>query len=157
MAKVIVSKRVNAPLQDVWNSWDDFGGIYKFNQSVTHSRLLNNDSVATRVGTRRQCDLSDGKNWVQEEIIDLQPNRSMKIDVYDGTLPLKSMVATVEVERISSERTRVRFTADFEPKFGLLGKLMVPLMKRQFRSMLQSLLDGNALYVEKNAEVALAA
>lgn len=81
----------------------------------------------------------------------------MKIDVYDGSLPLKSMTASIEVEKISERRTRVRFTADFVPKFGILGKLMAPLMKRQFEPLLQALLDGNAKYVEQGEKTAIAA
>lgn len=157
MSRVIVSKRVNASIEEVWKSWDDFGNIYKYNPNLKGSRLLGDANVLTRVGALRQCDMSDGKNWVREEIIDYHPGKSMKIDVYDGSLPLKSMTATVEVEAISEDRSRVRFTADFQPKFGLIGKLMAPLMKRQFEPALQALLDGNARYVESGKEVAIAA
>lgn len=157
MARVTVSKRIDATIDEVWKSWDDFGNIYKFNPSVTSSTLLNDEGKPTRVGTKRQCDLSDGKNWVREEIVGYDPGKSMKIDVYDGTLPLKSMVATIELEKITEYRTRVRFTADFEPKFGVVGKLMVPIMKRQFGALLQSLLDGNANQVVTARQIAVAA
>ena len=46
---------------------------------------------------------------------------------------------------------------DFEPKFGVLGKMMAPMMKRQFRPMLQSLLDCNAAHIERGETVAAAA
>ncbi len=157
MPKVIVSKRVSASIEDVWNSWDDFANIYKFNPNLSASRLVSSSTVPTRVGTQRQCDMVDGKNWIREEILDYRPHELMKLDVYDGSLPLKSMVVDIEFERISADRTRIRFTADFEPKFGLAGKLMVPLMKRQFKPMLQALLDGNAKYVEQGEEIARAA
>ena len=157
MSKIIVSKRVNASIEDVWSSWDDFGNIYKYNPGLKASRLLSSADVPTRVGTLRQCDMADGKNWVREEIIDYKPGRSMKIDVYDGSLPLRSMTVNIEFEEITEQRTRVRFTAEFEPKFGIVGKIMAPLMKRQFEPMLQALLDGNAKYVEQGKDVAIAA
>jgi ribosome-associated toxin RatA of RatAB toxin-antitoxin module len=157
MPKVIVSKRINASVDEVWASWDDFANIYKFNPNLSGSHLVSSDDVATRVGTQRQCDMVDGKNWIREEIIDYKPGKLMKLDIYDGTLPLKSMVVDIEFEELSSNRTRVRFTADFEPKFGVAGKLMVPLMKRQFQPMLQALLDANADFVEDRKEVVLAA
>lgn len=157
MSKVIVSKRVNASVEDVWKSWDDFGNIYKYNPALKASRLLSRSDAPTRVGTQRQCDMADGKNWVREEVIEYKPGKSMKIDVYDGSLPLKSMTASIEIEEISKQRSRVRFTADFVPKFGIIGRLMAPLMKRQFEPLLQSLLDGNAEYVERGNGVALAA
>lgn len=157
MSKIIVSKRVNASIEDVWSSWDDFGNIYKYNPGLKASRLLSSADVPTRVGTTRQCDMADGKNWVREEVIDYKPGRSMKIDVYDSSLPLKSMVANIEFEAVTAQRTRVRFTAEFEPKFGVIGKILAPLMKRQFEPVLQALLDSNAQYVEQGNAVAMAA
>ena len=157
MSKVVVSKRVNASIQDVWESWNDFGSIYKFNPALSSSHILGNAESPTRVGTKRQCDMADGKNWVREEILDHRAGESMKIEVYDSTMPLKSMVADLEFEKISEDRTRVRFTAEFEPKFGLIGKLMAPMMKRQFQPILQAMLDANADYVENGKEVAMAA
>lgn len=157
MARVIVSKRINAPIDEVWASWDDFANIYKFNPNLTKSYLLGDENKATRVGSRRQCDLNDNKNWLREEIIEYRPNERLKIDIYDSSMPIKSMLATVEFEKISDNRTRIRFTSEFEPKLGLLGKLMLPLMRRQFTSMLQALLDANAEYVERGQVVAVAA
>ena len=157
MAKLILSRRVNATIEDVWNSWNDFGNIYKYNPGLRASRLLGDPDVPTRVGTRRQCDMADGRNWIREEIVDYRPGELIRLDVYDGTVPLKSMIVDIEFEEISELRTRVRFTAEFEPKFGIVGKLMAPLMKRQFEPMLQALLDANADYVENGKEVAIAA
>jgi ribosome-associated toxin RatA of RatAB toxin-antitoxin module len=157
MATVIVSKRVNAPVEAVWESWNDFAGIDKFHPLLKKSYLLTDESKPTRVGARRQCDLSDNKNWLREEIIDHQPNKLLKIDIYESSMPVKSMQATIEFEKISEERTRVRFSSEFQPGMGILGKLMVPMMKRQFAPMLQALLDGNAAYVERQQTVAEAA
>jgi uncharacterized protein YndB with AHSA1/START domain len=157
MATVIVSKRINAPVEAVWESWNDFGGIDKFNPMLKKSFLLTDENKPTRVGTRRQCDLNDNKNWLREEIIDYQPNKLLKIDIYDSSMPVKSMQATIDFEKISDDRTRVRFTSEFQPGMGVLGKLMVPLMKRQFAPMLQAMLDGNAAYVECQQNVPKAA
>jgi hypothetical protein len=58
---------------------------------------------------------------------------------------------------IDRTRTEVEFAAEFEPKMGLPGKLMAPLMKRQFRPVLASMLDGSADYVENGILVPRAA
>ena len=157
MAQVILSRRVNASMTEVWASWNDFGNIYKFNPNVSDSRLLTDESTPTRVGTRRQCDLTDNKNWIREEIIGHQPTQSLTIAVYESTVPVKSMIVKFEFEEISEHRTRVRLTADFEPKFGVLGQLMVPLMKKQFARMLGAMLDGNAAYIERDESLSAAA
>ncbi len=155
MPTVKVQKIVNAPIEEVWASWDDFGNIYKFNPSVTASRLLSDDS--TGIGARRECDLEDGKNWVREKIVDYVPLKIMRIDIYDSSMPIKTMSATLTFRAIADTKTEVAFWAEFEPKFGFIGRLMAPLMKRQFRPMLASMLDGNADYVEKGVLVARAA
>ena len=67
------------------------------------------------------------------------------------------MSATVTLRPVTHSKTEVTMSAAFEPKFGLLGKLMAPMMKRQFRSLLASVLAGNAAYVENGAAVPRAA
>lgn len=157
MAQLILAKRVNASIEDVWASWDDFGNIARFSPSLSASYLLTDKDESTQLGSGRQCDFADGKNWVREKVIGYEPLKRLKVDVYDGTVPLKSMVATFDFEEISAQRTRVRMTVDFEPKHGVLGKLMIPLMKKQFGKLLGQLLDANAAYVERGELVQEAA
>ncbi len=155
METINVKKVIDAPVEKVWESWDDFGSIYKFNPGINASRLLGEDS--TGIGAMRECDLKDGKNWVRERIVDYVPLKKMRISIYESSMPIKTMTATVTFRSISDAKTEVDFTAEFEPKMGFLGKLMAPLMKRQFRPLLASMLDGNADYVERGVLVAQAA
>lgn len=148
MANVTVTRVMSAPIEQVWASWDDFGGIYKFNPNLNHSRLLEGSST-TGKGAKRQCDISDGKNWIREEVVGYVPGRSMKINIYEGTMPLKAAIATISFKRLGSERTEVTMAMDFEPKMGLLGKLMLPMMKPKFKGMLNNLLAGNDAYVSQ--------
>ncbi len=157
MAKLTLAKRVDAPIEEVWASWNDFGDIYKFNPSLKHSRLLSDKNQPTGVGSERHCDLADNKNWIRERIVDHQPLRSITIDAYESSMPLKTMLAKFDFEKISAQRTRVRMTVEFQPKFGVIGSLMVPIMKRQFRGLLQALLDCNAAHVERGEVVPAAA
>ena len=157
MARLTLSKRIDAPIEEVWDSWADFGNIYRFNPTLRHSRLLTDATEPTGIGTTRHCDLADNKNWIRERIVDYRPQKLIKIDAYDGTMPLKSLVATFKFHEISKRQTGVQMSVEFEPKFGVVGKLMAPLMKRQFRGMLQSLLDCNAAHVERGEMVPTAA
>ena len=54
-------------------------------------------------------------------------------------------------------QTELTFTMQFTPKMGLLGRMMVPLMKAQFSKALGRLVDGNKAYVERGTTVAHAA
>lgn len=156
MAKVTVFKKVDAGLADVWSTWDDFGNIYKFNPSLKNSYLLDSEVTSTGVGSERHCDFADDKNWVRERIVGYRPMSFIKIDVFDGSMPLNSMVATFNLRSVAENRTHVEMTVEFEPKFGVIGKLMTPMMKRQFRPLLQTLLDCNAAHVERGEVVAAA-
>lgn len=157
MQTITVKKIVNAPAESVWVSWDDFGNVYKFNPAISASRLLSDDDIPTGVGARRECELKDGKNWVREEIVDYIPSKKMTISIYEASLPIKTMSATIRLRSITDTKTEVAMTAEFEPKYGLIGKLMAPLMKRQFRTMLTALLGSNAAYVEDGVLVQQAA
>lgn len=70
------------------------------------------------------------------------------VDIYETSMPLKSAVATIDFKSVSEKQSQVTFTMEFVPAMGLLGKLMVPMMKMRFKPLLQSLLDGNAAYAE---------
>lgn len=148
MAKVKVQKIINAPVSEVWKTWDDFGEISQFNPNVRASFLLH-DSAETGKGAMRQCDFSDGKNHVRERIIGYEPGKRMVVDIYEGTVPLKRAVAEVSFQALGNSRTRVTMQMDFVPKMGLLGTMMIPMMKSQFRKAITELLRGNAAFVER--------
>lgn len=156
MPDVTVKSTVNASVAKVWQSWDAIADIYVFSPGIKSSYLLNG-SAATGLGARRQCDFVDGKNHIREEIVGYEPERKLVIDIYEGTMPLRSVVATFRFTSRAREITDVSMTMAFKPKFGPVGALMVPMMKRQFRPILQSMLDGNAACVERGETVAQAA
>ncbi len=148
MAKIQLSQIVEATPEEVWKTWDDFGNIAAFHPALASSHLL--AGQPTGKGAMRQCNLKDGKNHIQERIIDYVPHRKMVVDIFDGTMPLRKAVATITLKPVGSN-TEVRMQLDFTPKFGLIGKLMVPMMKPQFRKMVGDLLAQNARHVEAMA------
>ncbi|WP_298359875.1 SRPBCC family protein [uncultured Litoreibacter sp.] len=155
MATVSVTRTVNAPIDQVWSSWDDFGAIARFNPNLKGSHLINS-SLASGLGAMRQCDMADGKNYVREKVIEYRPHQKLVIDIYESSMPLKKAVASFDF-KTRGQKTDVTMTIDFTPKFGVLGQLMVPLMKPQLRKMQDALLAGNADYVERGIEVQVAA
>lgn len=156
MAKVTVTETVNAALGDVWASWDDYANIYRFNPNLKGSHLLAG-SAPTGLGALRQCDMIDGKNYIREKIVGYEPESKLVIDIYDGTLPMASAVATFQFQSVGKQRTLVTMQMEFKPKFGFLGALMVPLMKPKFRAMLTAMVKANAAYVENGTVVPMAA
>ncbi|MFK5981214.1 MAG: SRPBCC family protein [Rhizobiaceae bacterium] len=147
MTKIIVEETVNASVSEVWKSWDDFGGIARFAPNLKNSYLLDG-STKTGLGAKRHCDMADGKNFLKEEIIEYIPNEKLVIDIIDGSMPMKSGTATFDLKSLGKNRTKVTMTMDFVPKFGVAGKVMMGAMKPVFRKLLQSMLKGNADYVQ---------
>ncbi len=156
MAKVHLKRMIDAPVAKVWDSWNDYGNVDKFNPNLSRSFLIG-DNGETGLGATRQCDLNDGKNYIQEKIIAYVPERKIAVDIYNGTMPLKRAVATIELIPLAANRTEVNFTMEFTPKFGILGKVMIPLMKPQFKKLLNKLIDGNKAYLEDGVVIARAA
>lgn len=152
MATVTVRRTVAAPPSEVWASWDDFGGIAAFNPNLRGSRLMPG-SAPTGLGATRQCDMKDGRNHIRERVTAYEPSRRMVVDIYEGTMPLKRAEATITLEPKGPRSTEVAMRMEFTPKFGPLGAMMVPMMRPQFRRMLQALLDANAAYVERGQTV----
>ncbi|MGH1416162.1 MAG: SRPBCC family protein [Pelagimonas sp.] len=148
MPHVTVTRVIKAPLADVWASWDDYANIYRFNPNLTKSYLIG-ENGETGLGATRQCDMVDGKNYIRERIVEHRPQQRLVVDIYDGSLPLKQAQAEVSLRAVSQTETEISFTMRFTPKMGLLGRLMVPLMKPQFRKSIVSLMDGNQAYVER--------
>jgi len=147
LAEVIVKSVVHASVSEVWASWDDFGNIERFNPNLKKSFLIES-SKKTGLGATRQCDFSDGKNYIQERIVEYIPQKKMVVDIYNGTVPLKSATAKIELNPMNNNTTQVIFTMNFVPKMGLLGRLLIPLMKPQFRKDISKLVDGNKAHVE---------
>lgn len=156
MPEVSVITIINAHVEEVWNAWDDYAHIEKFNPNLSRSFLLDG-SQATGLGAERQCTLTDGKNYIQERIVEYRPNQRMKVEIFNGTFPLKDNYATIDMRQTGPNRTELHFKMEFEPKYGLLGRLMVPMMKPQFRKLLRKLIDANKAYIERGEVVARAA
>ncbi|WP_419905547.1 SRPBCC family protein [Kiloniella sp.] len=150
MVTISVEKIVNAPVASVWASWDDYANIYKFHPGLNNSYLLESKNT-TGMGALRQCDFTDGKTFLKEKVIGYEKNSRMRIEIFDTNAPIKKAQALFDFTNISSNQTRVVMTMTFTPKMGLLGKLLTPIMKKQFTKGLTALLEGNAKYVEEMA------
>ncbi|WP_421723115.1 SRPBCC family protein [Bauldia sp.] len=147
MATVTATRTVNAPLAEVWASWDEFADIRKFHPDLRDSYLLA-DSAATGLGALRQCDFKDGKTYLKEKIIGYEPRQWLVIDIYETSAPIKKAGASFDFKALGPSQTEVTMRLEFTPRMGLLGQLMLPMMKRQFAKSVTGLLEGNAAYVE---------
>jgi uncharacterized protein YndB with AHSA1/START domain len=156
MTKIVVEQIVEAPVAEVWKSWDNFGNIASFNPNLKASFLLEG-SAKSGLGAQRQCDMSDGKNYLREEVIEYVPEEKLAINIFEATIPMKSGTATFELTPVGKGRTQVRMTMNMVPKMGVVGAMLLGAMKPKFKAMLQDLLRGNAAFVEQGTVINAAA
>jgi hypothetical protein len=152
MAEVAVSQVVRVPLADLWQSWDRFDEIFRFNPVISQSPLLPG-SAKSGIGAERHCKHVDGKTYLKERIIGYRPEEHLVIDIFDANIPLKKAVVTLDFMALSAIESRVTMRIRFTPKFGLIGWLMTPLIRMQFRKGLTDLLVANADFVENGVEI----
>ncbi|SIT16471.1 Polyketide cyclase / dehydrase and lipid transport [Roseivivax lentus] len=150
MPTAVVKTVIEAPVSKVWATWDNFGHIDKFNPNLKRSFLIDK-SASTGLGAQRQCDLADGKNHVKERIVEYVPERLMVVDIYDGTIPLKSATARIALVPLATGRTELTFSLSFVPKLGVLGRIIGPLMKWQIRKQIAQLVAANRRFIEARA------
>lgn len=156
MVTIIVEQTVKAPIAAVWASWDDYANIANFHPGVKHSYLLGNKQT-TGHGALRQCDFTDGKTFLKERIVGYESEKQMTVDIYETNAPIKDARARFDFAAVGQKQTRVTMTMTFTPKMGIIGKLLTPIMKKQFSKGLAGLLQGNAEYVENKLNIKSAA
>jgi uncharacterized protein YndB with AHSA1/START domain len=146
MSDVTVEQLIQATPAEVWASWDDFANIDVFNPLISKSFLIG--AAPTGQGAMRQCNFADGKNHIRERIVAYEPGKRMAVEIFEGTMPVHHALIDISLSPRGDGQTKVTMTLSFRPKFGLLGRMMAPLMRVQFRKTLRQLLQGNADYLE---------
>ena len=141
MHTVSATRTIDSPVGAVWNVIDDFGNVHRYHPGLKHSEGIND--VATGVGAERRCDFYDG-NTIHEELIERVPERRAAQNVFDlGSLPLETVVGSMDLEPIDGHSTEVTMTLSFVPKYGPVGWLMAKLMmERQLRGLSEDILAG---------------
>lgn len=130
--------RVNLPANTVWAVLDDFGGIERYAPTIKRSPILTDN--ATGLGARRKCEFYAGGSLI-EEIVDYKDGRSVTLKLTEHGMPVKTMLAKMEVTSVGDETTEVSMALDYVVKGGplgwLLGSLILgPLMKGTFKKVM---------------------
>lgn len=145
MTTLRLTKHTPASPQSVWALLSDFANIDFFNPNLKNSFLISDKDAPVGIGTKRQCDLTDGKNYIQEEIIEWQEGEYYTVDIYNGTLPVQNSKTKLGVMPQATGGSQVYMEFSYDPKFGLLGKIMnVVVLKYMMSRLLQKVVDGLA-------------
>jgi len=142
--KVRVSLIVNVSADKVWNVLKNFGGVEKYHTGVETSPLLGEKEFG--LGAKRQCNFYD-KTSVVEEVIEYEEGKRMKVELSEFSLPLKSAMAELRVERTGESSCAVSASMDFVVKYGPVGWVMGYFMMRpMMKRILKTLLTGMVYY-----------
>lgn len=144
---IIVSQVVEAPLEELWESWADFGSIYKFHEDVVRTTILTK-STPRGVGAVRLCQLQDGRNEIEERITEWKPMEKISMEFKRTSLPIASATAEFVFEACAGARSRVVMRFCFKPR-GLMMRLMKPVMKSKMQAGFETLLLDNKRFVER--------
>ena len=124
-----------------WALMADFGNIDFFNPHLQESYLLEG-SPTCGLGTERQCNLKDGKNYIKEKVVAWTEGSSYTVDIYDGTMPVRDMLTTLGLQP-KAGGTELYMQTQYQPKFGIAGKVMDRLiLRRMMRGMMLNVIEG---------------
>ena len=139
METVEKSISIDAPQEVVWKAVADFQGIGEFHPYIKTVDLLTENNGG--LGSKRTCHFNDGSD-IDEEIIEWVEGEKYTINGSNFSLPLKVLHGTVGVRTVDG-MSEAYMKIEYQPKFGLIGKLMsTMLMKRALSKRIEDVLAG---------------
>lgn len=141
MPVVRVERDIPAEASIVWALLKDFPHIDAFNPNLARSSHIGNTPLEG-VGAERRCDLKDGRNWIEERVVDWRPGEGYTVEIYAGTMPIRDVRTTLAVTP-KGVGSRAVMQINYTPKLGLLGRLLdLLLLRRKMIALMHSVLEG---------------
>jgi hypothetical protein len=139
---------VHASKGELWDALvNRFGDVNVFNPIIDGSKAL--DDRQGEEGCERYCDI-DGKHYVKERLVNVKPENSFSIDIYEGGLPMiDKFGADVSLRTINENKTAMVMSFNYNTTVSVLA----PLMKGMMRKMLAQFLIGFKYYMETGEPV----
>jgi len=154
MTTLTITREVASSATQVWDALCDYEGISAWNPNLKDSYLLEG-SCTSGEGALRQCDMKDGKNWIRERVVAWRHGESYTVDIYEGTMPLRSARATLGVKPLGNGTSEAFMRLEYTPKFGPLGVVMNAVMMRSMmKKNMAAVLEGLASHLQGHAMAA---
>ena len=147
MQHVKVSKIVDAKPNDVWSVLNRFDETYIYHPFVETSKSLN--GISSGVGAKRECVMYGGQRLEETVTEHDAQNSTYLVEVLEfGPLPVTAMKVRITLAEAGADRTNVTYDCWFSPRFGIVGRLVLPtILKPQLRKMLNALIDGVGAHI----------
>ena len=143
-----VEKTLDYTPSDVFAALADIPEIHQFYSLLTSSPHVDG-SPKTGLNAQRVCHFKDG-NWLKEKVVEFKPNELLRINIEDGSMPLKYCRVDFQLTPLSGNKTHLKIIADYQLKMGLVGKVLNRLVvNRQFTQNLTTMINGLDAYVKQ--------
>jgi hypothetical protein len=103
---------IDAPVEAVWELVSDFSNVVPWHPDVTECRIVSGSS--TEAGAVRRLRLRNGVS-IRGRLIAISPqDRFYTYSVTETPLPIRDHESTVRLKPLSTSRTQVQWTAQFD-------------------------------------------
>ena len=115
MAKVYVTRRIQAPVDRVWETIRDFNALPQWHPFVASSRIEDDLSGAT-VGCVRNFELQDDGGTIRERLLALSDvDRLCTYSIVEGPIPVENYLATLRLIEVTEDGTTLgEWQAEFD-------------------------------------------
>lgn len=143
--------KIDAPRHRVWDVVADIGGIAAWAPSISESHVIGDQK--TGLGAKRFCK-HQLMGAIEEEVVAWDEGRLARLAVTKGLPPPAGNVSgTYELEDSSDGATLMSLTIRFDMGWGVLGRMMVPMMGLILRRDLALGLAGLKYFVEEGGPI----
>ncbi len=143
---------IDASRTKAWELLADFGNPHKYVNGVLDTRMVS--AAPNGVGAVRHCDLEPMMTIPQhivEEIIEWNEGDSYTYIVTDTAAPITDGQVKWSVSD-SKKGCVIQAAVQYRPRYGLLGRMINPFLKAQFRKQLsQGLADMKRVLEEEGS------
>ena len=138
---------ISVPVEKVWEILGDIGAISRWNPGVVNSHLTSDK--ATGLGTTRRCELG-GKNYVDEDVVEWEPNKHLTMRITATNLPFKRANIRFTLKP-QGDSTIVTVSPDYKLKFRVLGVILDSVfVRRTYAKVMRELLNGLKEHAERD-------
>lgn len=153
--RVEATREVAAPAEAVWQALDDFPAVARYNPPVATSCTVQS-APAQGVGARRRCDFHTPGMWVEETLVERDPDaRTCTVRVDRGTArpPVGDVMLEFRVEAAGPDGCVVHAAIVATPG-NLAQRAAVVGAQPVFQRLIHGVLDGLAVHASTGREVA---
>jgi len=142
-----VSVAIAAPKEAAWAVLADYGNVHTYVRGILNAYLTTEQ--ASGVGMTRYCALPSMmmmKQYIVEEITAWDEGRSFTYIITDAAAPITDAWVAWSVEG-DDRRSKIRARVSYRPK-GVMGRLMLPMMRKQFPKQMNAALADLKQHLE---------